>query len=235
MKDVDRKLIALLTVCVIIGAIVDFGFNGVAIGFLFHRPFQETWSFIYIPFFFAVAMMLSTYLVRGPYRDVNLYGVLAFFIGTALGHFALVGFGYTRHYLMKLDVQYDAGQQTFLLRSPEWSQILFVTSDRAKQELSAHFLNTPVPVDMAVMSDYGCDRSAVVRTVAGVDVQTDNGATWTWQVDHTSPSSARYEPGNEDQRFFWCYHAKPIKDWEGGPVGVRPWEVHSTGQELHPQ
>lgn len=221
-----RDSILFLLACLLLGPLADFFCNGVVIGYVLHAKFTDKYSFVYIPFFVTVAMVLSNLILHSRFVHLHSRAVIAFFVGAIVSHLTLVGFKYNRGYSMDLDVQYDAGKQTFLLRSAEWSQILFVQSARAQEELKKNYQHRPVPVQVAVVSDYGCDRSAVVSTVAGVDVRDDAGASWTWQVDRSTGLPAG--PGDEDKRLFWCWHPDVVKYLENPPA--RAWEVHSTQQ-----
>jgi hypothetical protein len=230
--DMDMKTrdsILLLLGCFLLGPLADFFINGIVIGLLFRMRFTEQLAFVYVPFLFAVAMILSKKIVRSRFAALHPLILALFFFGALLGHLTLVGLQHTRKYSMSLDNEYDAGKKAFLLRSPEWSQILFVTSEKAQAELRATYTHKPVPVEVAVVSNYGCDRSVVVSTVAGVDVRDDNGATWTWQVDRSTQTSAEASsPGNEDQKLFWCYHPPRTKEFENPPA--RAWETHPAHQ-----
>jgi hypothetical protein len=223
-----RGMILLLLGCLLLGVFADFFLNGVVIGRLLRIRFTEQLAFVYVPFFFAVAMILSKRIIHSRFVALHTPAVILFFLGTFVGHLTLVNLKYTRNYSMSLDAEYDAGKKAFLLRSPGWSQILFVTSEKAQAELRKNYTDKPVPVEVAVISDYGCDKSAVVSTVAGVDVRDDDGATWTWQVDRSNNPPEATEPGNEDQQLFWCWHPPPMKEFENSPA--RPWEIHPARQ-----
>lgn len=222
-KDQVRKVAPMLVLCAVLGVGVDFAFNGVFVGFLFNQPFTEKLCFFYVPLFLACAMTVGSWLTSSPrWHGHTFHGVAVFLAGVVFGHLGFVGHHGVRVYTMDVDTGYGS----ILLRSSEWPQILFITSDNVKRELASKFVNREVPVTVDVVSDYGCDRAAVISTVAGVDVRHDDAATWTWQVDHLSGGAPDSGPGMEDKHFFWCRRPPPIRQLETNP-GLRPWEQHA--------
>lgn len=214
------------------GAAADFFFVALVIGWAFNFVFNESWFFIYGPAYLAGAGTLWNLLLNSPWRQERRFGVYGYLVGILLSHFIFVNAHGFRNYSMNLDSHYDAGTQGALLRSIEWPQVLFVTSEKARATLSRDFRDKPAPVKVAVTTDYGCYRDAAVKTVADVDVMFDHSATWTWQVNQLSKISDKYSPGEEDQAFFWCRRWSKKKD-EGAPVWLRPWDqVDSAGKAV---
>jgi hypothetical protein len=235
-----------------LGVAADFTFNGLILGFLFKARFTEQWIFIYAPLYFALAMGLSNILLKSKWRDLHVYLVVAFVVGTALGHLSFVGIHRTQNYTMNLDTQYNDQYGTILLRSSEYPQILLVTSPTARDELTHNYMQgQKVPVALDILTDYGCNRSNAISTVAGIDVQYDNSATWAWQKDNIAVAAAeeadaatkkinadpngehrdvgdevmplpKVGPGHEDQNLFWCWRPGRPKWMDDSPY--RPWD-----------
>jgi hypothetical protein len=231
MRRINRVPLFIILGSVFFGIAVDFLFNGIVVGYIFNRDFSEKWSFIYIPLFFAVAMTLSNYLLQSTQKRLANHAVGAFFLGNLLGHLTFVGVPHSPIYWMTFDEEYDAGENGVLLRSTEWQQILFVTSGKARAEIQHHFKRAPIPVTLSITTDYGCNRSAFVSTVAGIDVMIDGGATWTWQVDHNEITQGKRGPAMEDQSLFWCHRPPKLKYLVETPW-LRPWEIHPVKPQL---
>jgi hypothetical protein len=225
-ERVRHSLIILLFI--FIGVFVDFLFNGILIGYIFNLVFKEQLIFIYVPLYFAVSIAISNYLRKSPWHKLHTPVIIAFLCGALGGHMALVNIHSPKIYNMDLDMQYNDQYGTVLLRSTEWPQILLVTSDRARDEL-VHGYNQAkqVPVILDIITDYGCNRSNAISTVAGVDVQYDNSATWAWQKDNLmmediGDAKVIKGPGTEDQKFFWC--ARPPRPAWMDKSPWRPWD-----------
>lgn len=227
-SDINRRQTLVFLACVPLGAVSDFFFVALVIGWAFNFVFNESWLFIYGPAYLAGAGTLWNFLLTSPWRQERRFGVYGYLLGALLSHFIFVNAHGTRLYSMNVDKKYNAGVQGVLLRSPDWPQVLFVTSEKAREELTRNFEDKSAPVTVSVTSDYGCYREAAVKTVAGVDVMYDHSATWTWQVNQLSKISGSYNPGEEDQRFFWCRRWSKKKD-EGAPVWLRPWDQDDSG------
>jgi hypothetical protein len=210
-----------------LGALVDFLFNGVLIAWAFKLQFKEAFAFIYIPLYFTVALTISNYILTTKWEKLAAATVVIYLAGAALGHFTLVGAHRTLKYSMNWDDHYETEKNMALLRSNDWPQILFVSSERVEDELKRNYVGHPVPVTVDAVTDYGCYRNAAVHTVAGVDVMYDRMADWTWQVNHLAPPAQKYGPGKEDQVYFWCHRPPPIKFLED-TIWIRSWDRPNT-------
>jgi len=220
-----NTIIVLLFVA--LGVLVDFLFNGIIIGYFFKMVFKEQWVFIYAPLYFALAMGLSNFLLKSQrFHEFHWAAIFAFLCGTALGHLTFVDIHRTQTYQMDLDLAFNDQYGTILLRSNDWPQILLVTSASARDELTKHYTQSQkVPVELDVITDYGCNRSNAISTVAGVDVMSDNSATWAWQKDNEmSLQNLAKGPGQEDQHLFWCVRPPRPKWMDDSPW--RPWDRH---------
>lgn len=220
LKQKDfREIIYFLLVCAFIGLMVDFLFNGVAVRFLFRQFFKEQWAFIYVPLDLALASTLITLLHRTRWTHLANRGALAFVCGIILGHLIFIGHHVTRFYsLIQLtDSNY------VLLRSMSWPQILFIEGEEVRKNLLQNPTGEEVQVTMDMVTDYGCIRTAVVSTVAGIDVKEDHDTTWTWRMNEYAKTPKRAGPGMEDRRFPWCRHLAQIKVGTT-PTSTRPWD-----------
>jgi hypothetical protein len=182
--------IAFLAACAISGALLDFAFNGV---------FKIVWFVVYGPAYCAAAKVLDTQLSRlrpsWPVRPA----VVALLGGALIGH--LVSVGRTRRIEYSLKLVSDS---PITLRSGDWPQILVVSSEKLGQRLATLADKSAVPIVLDAVTDYGCYRSVKIATVAGVDVQTDPNASWTWRMENRQPVPVDVGPGSEDRVLPWC-------------------------------
>ena len=190
------------------------------IRFLFQSYFKESWIIIYAPLDLAVAMTLYNYLLQSKWRDFAGEGIGIFILGVVLGHAAFVDHHATRVYVMNV----VSKSPYVLLRSDKWPQILFVAGNAVTRSVAEHPFDQGVPVEVAVVTDYGCIHTAEVKSVARVDVGSDPSSTWTWRINNYATTSEYDGPGMEDLRLPWCKHIQQVRDIENIGSFVRPWD-----------
>ena len=215
----QRERIYFFLVCTLLGLAADFLFNGVAVRALFRQFFKEQWAFIYIPLDLALVSTLITLLHRSRWTFLANRGGVAFVCGIIVGHLIFIGHHVTRNY----SVIQLSDSNYVLLRSNTWPQILFIEGDEVRKKLLQNPSGGQVPVTMEMVTDYGCIRTAVVSTVAGIDVKEDVEVRWTWRMNERAKTPKRAGPGMEDRRFPWCKHINQIKVGTT-PTSTRPWD-----------
>jgi hypothetical protein len=99
-----------------------------------------------------------------------------------------------------------------------------VESENVLNEIHKKGNGNTIPIQMAMVSDYGCFRTATIATVEGVDVKSDPNSTWTWRLNDYATTPESKGPGNEDLIFPWCSHLPGLKMMEDGPTRTRPWD-----------
>jgi hypothetical protein len=190
MPSKRTSYLVALAICALLGALLDFVFNGV---------FKIVWIVIYGPAYVVAAKVLHTQLSRlrpsWPARPA----IVSLFAGALACHLLCVGHTRQVAYLM---TQVSNAPMTF--RAADWPQTLVVTSDKLTQVLGAGAGKDRVPVVLNAVLDYGCYQSLKISTVAGVDVQTDPDASWTWRMENRAPMPTDIGPGSEDRSLPWC-------------------------------
>jgi len=179
-----------LLACAISGAVLDFLFNGVL---------KIVWIIVYGPAYIAACKVLTTQLERLKRPELNRLGVIALMGGALVCHLASVG--------RRREVTYPMvriSDDPVTLHSSDWPQVLAVSSEPLKQLLANRSKAEEVPVVLQAVMDYGCYRSIKVTTVAGVDVQSDPAASWTWRMENRAPMPTDIGPGSEDLQLPWC-------------------------------
>ena len=204
----------------VIGALVDFLFNGVVMTLLFHSIFTETWMFLYLPLFATVIATLSNYVLKTKWRHLNTQAVIAFVCGALVGHLFLIGLHRSRTYSMTV----VSDSPALLLRSPDWPQILFVQTKKIGSEQLQAFNKEKIPVTLDFVLNYGCIREVSLSTIAGIDIKHDPQSAWIWRIDPNATTSEIKGPDMEDLKFPWCQHLVEFKGMENGPAVKRPWD-----------
>jgi hypothetical protein len=184
----------------VLGFCVDFILNGVL---------KVIWFPIYATVYFGLAVSFYNYFHKSRLRPWATGASCLFLTGTALGHLFWTGRAELRTYSMSI-----VSQSPFELRAPEFSDTLFVMSDKLLAKLGDQTAlgSPPVPVTIEVIKDYGCIRSFKVARVAGVDVMKDPGANWVWRPADRQTTEERAASAHvlkagieeENQRLLWC-------------------------------
>jgi hypothetical protein len=124
--------------------------------------------------------------------------IVAFLFGSFGAHFALMGADHIFTFPMSV-----ASDSPIVLRSTEWPQKLYVSSEKLTQALLHQPDRTDLPVTVEEVTDYGCIRTFAINTVDGVDVKTDADAAWTLRTEDLRMLNDA-GPGNEDHKLPWC-------------------------------
>lgn len=184
----------LAVACALLGALLDFVFNGV---------FKIVWIVIYGPAYVVAAKGLATQLSQHSktrFKPLTRVAVGGFLGGAIVLHLASTGHRRQAVYPMLL-----ATADPITLRSEQWPQKLFVSSDKLSKTLAGPNAQQQIPVATERVTDYGCTRTFEVVSVAGVDVRSDPDARWTWKTDPRAAARATPAgPGYEDQGLPWC-------------------------------
>ena len=189
------KLILALVLSAILGVGVDFFVNGVL---------KIIWVGIYGAVYVTIGATLYNYALSTRWRSFGLAVTIAtgFLLGTACGHVAFEGRSKVRNYEMNL-----VSTDPILLQSPDFSDGLFVSSDRLQAALAGKpSAQRDIPVTVQVIQSYGCIQSFKVASVAGVDVISDPQASWVWKPVPGTPVRDIPHAGmkEENQRLIWC-------------------------------
>jgi hypothetical protein len=185
----------------LIRAYVSFAALGVGVDCLINGVLKILWLIIYGPVYLGIAASIYNYLHVSRWRPFAWTMAVAFLSGAALGHLALTGRAQIRVYQMKL-----VSDAPITLQSPEFSDCLFVTSDRLRNALAQRASQENIPVAIQVIRNYGCIESFKVTSVAGVDVMSDPQAMWVWKPVAEFPARGAAHSGmkEENQRLPWC-------------------------------
>lgn len=184
-------------------AIIVSALFGVGVDFLVNGVLKIIWIAIYGAVYVTIAATLYNYALSTRWRSFGLALTISavFLLGTALGHIAFQGKTQVRVYSMNL-----VSTEPILLRSPDFSDGLFVTSEKLHAELAKPGSPRVIPVRILVVQSYGCVQSFKVASVAGVDVITDPQASWVWKVVPGTSVRGKASVGmkEENQRLPWC-------------------------------
>lgn len=181
--------VALTIACALLGAALDFVFNGV---------FKIVWIVIYGPAYVVAANVLSKKLSGTKFKGHSRVAVGALLGGAAVMHLAFTGV--RRQVVYSMNV---ASSNPIVLRSDEWPQSLVVSSDKLAKALAGMTSQRGIPVVIERVVDYGCTRSSRTTTVAGVDILNDPDSRWTWKTDPHAVV-VPLGPGYEDDYLLWC-------------------------------
>jgi hypothetical protein len=186
-----------------IGPALAFGFFGLAVDFLCNGVFKIGHYLIYGAVYLVVALTLNAQLAKYPqWAHLSKFAVYAFLIGAFGGRFILAGHSGQRTYMMTV-----IKDSPITLKPMEGPQVLIVVSEKLTQKINTLPVSDKrvVPVVIDTVSDYGCLKVFNVHDVAGVDVKTDNEASWSWKTE-AAGSRAVSQPGlgTEDHWMPWC-------------------------------
>lgn len=179
----------LLFTCAFLGVLLDFIFNGVL---------KIVWIWIYAPAYLTAATILVARLSKTRHKPVANEAAGLMILGALALHLLFTGAIRQSVYPMDLSLT-----EPVTFRSDLWPQRLIVLSDQLSKHLTGMPSTKALPVVIERIADYGCTRSSVVVSVAGVDVRVDPDARWTWKTDPLAAASFE-GPGFEDRGLPWC-------------------------------
>jgi hypothetical protein len=179
----------LFLLCTLLGFTVDFVFNGVL---------KIIWVVIYLPCYFALGATLWNWLVENRWSQWAIVGVAGFALGCLGTHFAFNDCHRIQLYHLAL-----VGDSPVALRSKDWPETLFVTSEKLSQILRGWADKNDIPVTALIVTDYGCTKSTRMVAVAGFNIDTDPDTNWVWKDDDRL-QKIKTGPGSEDRYLPWC-------------------------------
>lgn len=181
---------ALILTCLLLGALLDFIFNGVL---------KIVWFIVYGPVYLACAEILLTKLMTSHPPRLSRLGAGALLCGAFAAHLGMTGLHRQEVYRMS-----PVSTDPITFRSDDWPQKLYVSSDGLAKKLLGVKTTEPVPVIVSRVVDYGCTRSFTVVSVDDVDVR-DPGSRWSWKSDPgVATPTHPIGPGYEDDGLSWC-------------------------------
>jgi hypothetical protein len=191
MNRSGSPLITLSIFCILIGASLDFTFNGV---------FKIIWIIVYGPAYIAASKILTTQLSKTKWASNSSLAVGSFFAGALAMHLFFTG--YSRHVSYHVSL---TSMDPVTFHSDQWPQRLIVVSPTLSSKLVGMKSVQDVEVEIIRTVDYGCTRLFRVESIAGVDFLKDPESRWTWKTDPHFPGPIpRVGPGYEDEGLPWC-------------------------------